>query len=144
VSLYVDTSCLLKLFFEEPETGRTIELVAREERVVVSSLARLEALVQIQARMAGRMLSPSAARRLIARIDAVLRRDPYDLVATPATTFEAAEEQLRPLARSTYCRTIDRLHLGAMQALRLRRLLTNDDVQARAARAAGLSVAMPR
>jgi len=144
VSLYVDTSCLLKLFFDEPETERTIELVAREDRVVVSSLARLEAVIQIQARTTARMLSSSTAARLVARMDTVLQRDPYDLVATPATIFEAAEEQVLPLARSTCCRTLDRLHLGAMQALRLRRLLTNDDGQARAAKAIGFSVAMPR
>ena len=63
MSLYLDTSCLLKLFFDEPETERTMELVAREERVVVSSLARLEAVIQIQARTTDRMLSSSAGAR---------------------------------------------------------------------------------
>ena len=144
VSLYVDTSCLLKVFFDEPETARTIDLIDREDRVVVSSLARIEAVIQIQARIAARLLSVAAASRLVDRIDGVLRQDPYDVVATPATIFEIAEEQILPLRRSVYCRTLDRLHLGAMHALRLRRLLTNDEGQARAAKAVGFSVVMPR
>jgi hypothetical protein len=91
-----------------------------------------------------RILPSSAAGRLVARMNAVLKRDPYELVVVPATIFEVAEEQVVPFARSVYCRMLDRLHLGAMQALGLRRLLTNDDGQARAARALGFSVVMPR
>ena len=44
VSLYIDTSCLLKLLFPEPESARVGESVAAEKRVVVSALGRLEAL----------------------------------------------------------------------------------------------------
>jgi uncharacterized protein with PIN domain len=144
VSVYLDTSCLLKLLFDEPETERTIDLVTRESRVVVSSLARLEAVIQLQARATGRLMSSRNAVRLLRRMDALLGRDPYELVATPATIFEAAEEQVLPLGRSIYCRTLDRLHLGAMAALHVRRLLTNDAGQARAASAAGFTVTLPR
>jgi hypothetical protein len=66
VSLYLDTSCLLKTLFPEPETERVIRLVAAEERVVVSTLARLETLVQIHARGAGGLLEPGAVRSLAA------------------------------------------------------------------------------
>jgi hypothetical protein len=48
------------------------------------------------------------------------------------------------LARDASCPTLDRLHLAAMQSLELRHLLTNDDAQARAARALGFSVVVPR
>ena len=129
MSVYLDTSCLLKLLFDEPETERTMELVTGESRVVVSTLARLEAVIQLQARATGGLMSPRSATRLLGRMDALLRRKPYELVATPVTTFEAAEDQVLPLGRSTYCRTLDRLHLGAM---------------ARAASAVGFTVTMPR
>jgi uncharacterized protein with PIN domain len=43
MSLYIDTSCLLKLFLMEPESARVQELSSAEERVVVSTLVRLEA-----------------------------------------------------------------------------------------------------
>ena len=48
MSLYLDTSCLLKMLFPEPETRRVMQLVAVEEHVVISTLARLETLVNPQ------------------------------------------------------------------------------------------------
>ncbi len=76
MALSLDTSCVLKLFFAEPETAATVTLIAREPHVVVSSLTRLEALVHIHGRVAARMLSAVAARRLIERFDQVLRSEP--------------------------------------------------------------------
>ena len=143
-ALYLDTSCLLKAFFPEPETPKTLELIAREQRVVVSSLARLEALSQIHARVAGGTLPVATARRLVQRIDQILRGDPYEVVACPSGIIEAAEAQTRPMAKAAHCRTLDRLHLTVMQALGLRRLLTNDDMQAQAARHLGFDVVLPR
>jgi predicted nucleic acid-binding protein len=144
MSLYLDTSCLLKIFFPEPESARTVAIVAREQRVVVSSLARLEALVQIQARAAGGLLPRRAVTALLGLIDGTLVRAPYDVVTTPGGIDRVAEQQITPLDRSVHCRTLDRLHLAAMQALKLKRILTNDGVQARAAAALGFEVLLPR
>jgi predicted nucleic acid-binding protein len=144
VSLYLDASCLLKLLFPEPETGRVMQLVAAEEHVVVSTLARLETLVQIHARGVGGLLTRAGARSLIDRLEGLLRQEPYELVRTPPEVVEAAEGQVRALPRDAYCPTLDRLHLAVMKALDLRRLLTNDDAQARAARGLGFSVVVPR
>jgi predicted nucleic acid-binding protein len=144
VSLYLDTSCLLKMLFPEPETSRVIQLVAGEEHVVVSSLARLETLVQVHARTVGGLLTRAAARSLIERLDELLRRDPYEVVRTPTEIVDLAEGQVRPLPRRAYCPTLDRLHLAVMRLLDLHRLLTNDGAQARAARAIGFSAVVPR
>ena len=144
MSLYLDTSCLLKLLFAELESSRTSLLVAAEPRVVVSSLARLEALVQIQGRAAGGLLTVRSAATLARLLDQTLASAPFDLVTTPAGIDGVAAGQLFPLGRTVHCRTLDRLHLAAMQALRLRRLLTNDDSQARAASARGFEVLRPR
>jgi predicted nucleic acid-binding protein len=144
MSLYLDTSCLLKLFFAEPESARTAALVARERRVVVSSLARLEALVQIQARVAGGLLRGRKAASLLGVIDGTLARAPYDVVMAPGGIDRIAEQQILPMTRSVHCRTLDRLHLAAMQAFGLRRIFTNDDTQARAALALGFEVLSPR
>jgi len=143
VALYLDTSCLLKVFFAEPETKRTLDLVSREERVVVSTLARLEADVQVQGRLAGGLLKKLAVARLLRQIDAVLETDPYETAATPPSVYELASRQIRPLGETVHCRALDRLHLATMEALGLRRLLTNDAVQASAARALGYDVLVP-
>ena len=144
MALYLDTSCLLKVFFPEPETTTTVALIARESHVVISSLARLEALVHIHGRVAAKMLSAAAARRLIERFDQILQEEPYELVPCPPSIIEIAETQVRPAVKSAYCRTLDRLHLAAVQALGVHRLLTNDETQARAARGLGFETTLPR
>ncbi len=144
MALYLDTSCILKVFFPEPETAKTLAVISAESRVVVSSLARLEMLSQIHGRVAGGLLSASRARRLLKRVEAVLKMAPYEPARCPADLIEIAEAQMQPILKSVYCRTLDRLHLAAMEALGVRRLLTNDDTQAAAARALGLQVLLPR
>jgi hypothetical protein len=57
---------------------------------------------------------------------------------------DVAEEHLRSLPREAHCLTLDRLHLAVMRSLDVRRLLTNDAAQARAARALGFAVMVPR
>ena len=144
MSLYLDTSCLLKTLFLEPETAKTLELIAGEERVIVSSLARIEALTHVHGRVAGGLLSRATARRLAQRLDALLDSAPYDLTRSPVTIFDLATAQVRSFAAKRYCRSLDRLHLATMEALRLRRLLTNDVAQARAAEGMGFVVLFPR
>jgi predicted nucleic acid-binding protein len=144
MSLYLDTSCLLKLLFAEPESPKTSRLVAAEPEVVVSSLARLEALVQIQGRAAGGVLTTRSAATLARLLDQTLVSAPFKLVNTPSGIDGVAAGQLFPFARSVHCRTLDRLHLAAMQVLDLRRLLTNDEIQARAAAALGFEIMRPR
>jgi len=143
MALYLDTSCLLKVFFPAPETAKTLAALSTETRVVVS-LAKLEMLSQIHGRVAGGLLSAARAKRLLQGVEAVLKRAPCEPTRCPADLIEIAETQLGLLGRSVYCRTLDRLHLAAMEALGLRRLLTNDDTQAAAARALGFQVSLPR
>jgi predicted nucleic acid-binding protein len=144
VSLYLDTSCLLKMLFPEPEARRVMQLISAEEHVVVSSLARVEALVQVHARVVGGILTRAAARALVRRLDELLRKEPYEVVGIPPDIVDIAEDHVRRLPPRAYCPTLDRLHLGVMQSLHLTRLLTNDGAQARAARALGFSAVLPR
>ena len=57
---------------------------------------------------------------------------------------DLAEQMVRSLPKRAYCATLDRLHLAAMQALGISRLLTNDAAQAKAARQLGFDVTLPR
>lgn len=144
MSLYLDTSCLLKLVFPERESARVAALVAVEERVVVSTLAHLELRVQIQGRAAGGTLTARAATKLMAFVDGTLGQSPYEIAETPSNVYSVAVGQIVPPGRSVHCRTLDRLHLATMEALGLRRLLTSDETQARAALARGFEVLRPR
>lgn len=138
-SLYLDASILVKLLREEPETPRIIELLAAESDVVVSTLARLEALVVVDSWRAGGLVKREAAQRR-ALLEKVLAFPPFRFAPCRAGIFEIAEAQLS----SAYCPTLDRLHLSAMQDLRLHRIFTNDSQQAAAARALRFEVMMPR
>ena len=142
MSLYIDTSVLLKLIFQEPESARTGEIAATAFSITVSSLAYLEAIVQIQRREVGGLLVAAKARERRQKLDAVIAAVPFHLRKCPAGLIEVAGKQTASSA--AYCPTLDRLHLAAMEIFGLRRLLTNDDIQAAAARALGYEVLMPR
>jgi predicted nucleic acid-binding protein len=141
MSLYLDTSCLLKLFFAEPESLRVQELVKQEPQVIVSTLARLEAAQCLLATQLAGDISRGQHQRLSLRIAEMLQTPPFEVAVFPAAAVGTAESQV---GGRVYCRTLDRLHLGAMAALGLNRLLTNDDQQAAAARALGFTVLLPR
>jgi predicted nucleic acid-binding protein len=144
VSLYLDTSCLLKLLFREPERLRVYDVVQREAIVVISDLARLEASIQIKGREEGRAVSRNEANSLRRLLTTLGAAEPFREVTCPSQLVQIAGRQAADRARFGYCRTLDRLHLAAMESLGLRRLLTNDDQQASAARALGFDVLMPR
>ena len=141
-SLYIDTSVLLKLFFPEPESARAARIVHEETDILVSSLTRLEALVQIQAREVGGLITAAKARERRTRLALLLYHAPFRFEAYSLPPIEIAERQLSN--SSIYCPTLDRLHLAAMESLKVRRLLTNDESQASAARALGFEVILPR
>jgi len=143
MALYLDTSCLLKLFLLEPESMRVATTLAAETRVVVSSLARLEAVVQFQALFEGGRLTRRAATGLASRLEALLASAPYELVSTSGDVAGQAAAQILPLGVAPHCRSADRLHLAIMQQLKLSRIFTNDRAQAAAARQLGFEVVSP-
>ncbi len=141
MSVYLETSCLLKLLVEETGAEAVGALLQGETRIVVSALTRLEALNVLQGMKEGGQLTASRHRRAVAALEALLKSGPFHLVPLPG---DALEEAVGQVARgAAHCRTLDRLHLGAMTALHLRRLVTNDARQAHAARALGLEVVGP-
>jgi predicted nucleic acid-binding protein len=67
--------------------------------------------------------------------------EPFEFRDLSGTVFQRAIEQ--HLAGKRHCRSLDRLHLAAMDQLGQRRLLTNDAKQAAAARALNYEVVVP-
>ena len=140
-ALYLDTSCLLKLFLREPESARVAELLDSEDSVVLSELGILEAETQLRARLLGGLLTKARYSRLGAELQRTLTLEPFSCVPFPQDGFERA----RSLAARTrvHSRTLDLLHLAAMEALGVTRLLTNDSAQAAVANALGFQVVSP-
>ncbi len=140
--IYLDTSCLLKLLREEPESPAVRVAVESEDAVVVSSLAELETEVQLKAAATGGEIRSSQWRQYQAKLLAMRNFDPFHFRPLSAAVFSTALRQHRH-PQAAYCRTLDRLHLAAIEELKLKRLMTLDDAQAKAARSLNYKVICP-
>ena len=140
--IYLDTSCLLKLLREESESAEVRSAVDVEDEVVVSSLTELEAEVQLKAAALGGEIRTSQWRQYQVRLTALRNLDPFHFRCLPAAVFSTALRQHRH-PQAAYCRSLDRLHLAAMEELKLTRLLTLDRIQGKAAEALDYEVLYP-
>jgi predicted nucleic acid-binding protein len=140
--IYIDSSSLLKVYRFEPESAAVLEAVKREALVVVSALAELEVTIQLKADYLAGSLTRPRWRQLEAQVAVLRNQPPYEFRSLPAVLFQTALRQHRN-SGDTHCRTLDRLHLAAMEELEITRLMTNDERQAKAAGAAGFEVVRP-
>lgn len=69
--------------------------------------------------------------------------DPFHFRGLPAAVFSTALRQHRH-PQAAYCRSLDRLHLAAMEELKLKRLITLDAIQGKVAAALDYEVLYPR
>jgi predicted nucleic acid-binding protein len=139
--LYLDTSSLLKVFFAEPESDAVDAALAAEDAVIITPLIELEARVQLRARRRGGGLTNAKYLRALERLDSLLASEPFVFRTLTSAVFTTALRQ--HCDTETHCRSLDRLHLAAMEELELTRLMTHDSRQAEAARAMGFKVATP-
>jgi predicted nucleic acid-binding protein len=139
---YLDTSCLLKLLREEPESADVRNAVNAEAEVVVSSLTELETEVQLKAAAIGGGIRVSQWRQYQAKLASLRNLDPFHFRYLPAALFSTALRQHRH-PQAAYCRSLDRLHLAAMEELKLTRLITLDETQGHAAEALHYHVISP-
>lgn len=140
--IYLDTSCLLKLMLEEPESEAVRMAVAREPEVIVSALTELETAGQLRAGWLAGEYRQRRYRAYVTRLNVFRDIDPFRFRPLVASLFQTALRQDRQ-ARRVHCRTLDRLHLAAMEELGLRRLMTTDTAQAAGAKALGFEVVSP-
>lgn len=140
-AIYIDSSSLLKVLWNELESPDVREAIAREQAVVVSPLTELEVSVQLRARRLAGALTRRRYDGYAAQLQSFKSLAPFEFLDVPGTVFRLAVEQHRTAA--VHCRSLDRLHLACMSELGLRRLMTNDGKQAAAARAMKLQVVSP-
>jgi uncharacterized protein with PIN domain len=140
--IYIDTSCLVKLFRLEALSGAVRAAIKDEPIVVVSVLVELEALVQLKAAWKAGEFSRAQWRRLETELGLLRNQPPFDFQTLPAALFRTALRQHRNSGQA-HCRSLDRLHLAAMEELEFTRLMTHDRAQAAAALDAGFQVIQP-
>ncbi len=139
---YIDASCLCKLLRPEPASPAVRAAIAAEAEVVVSVLAELETLVQLKAGWTGGTYTKPAWRKLELELGLLRNQPPFEFTLLPARTFQTALRQHRN-SGDLHCRSLDRLHLAAMEELKISRLMTHDESQAKAAVEAGFEVIRP-
>jgi predicted nucleic acid-binding protein len=140
--LYADTSCLLKVLRPEPLSEAVLGAIDAEDAIIVSALAELETLVQLKADWAGGFLTRGQWRQAEARFGVLRNRPPFEFRALSGGVFQTALRQHRN-SGDKHCRSLDRLHLAAMEELKVARLMTHDEGQAKAALEAGFEVVRP-
>jgi predicted nucleic acid-binding protein len=140
--IYADTSCLLKVLRPEPLSEAVWSAIHEEASVIVSVLAELEMLVQLKADWTGGILTRNQWRQAEARFGILKNQAPFEFRPLPSAVFQTALRQHRN-SGDRHCRSLDRLHLAAMEELRISRLMTHDEGQAKAAIEAGFEVVRP-
>ena len=140
--IYADTSCLLKVLRPEPLSEAVWSAINEEGSVIVAVLAELETLVQLKADWAGGLLTRNQWRQAEARFGVLKNQPPFEFRALPPALFQTALRQHRNFG-AKYCRSLDRLHLAAMEELKVLRLMTHDEAQVKVAIEAGFRIIRP-
>ncbi len=130
MTLYVDSSALLKRYVDEPDSDRAEQFLANDPRLITGR----HTVVEVR-RNLSRLLAPADAAA--ARRDFTTDLRSFSIVELDASTCELAAT----IAEQTGVRTLDALHLGAARRLGTTvGFLTFDIRQATAARSLGFTV----
>ena len=131
MSLYVDSSALVKLYLEERDSEAAAQLLAADEAWITARHAQVEVR-----RTLARALNGAALRGAREQFDRDWRG--VDIVELTADVCDAAAD----IAETTGASTLDALHLGAARAVGGGNLpiVTFDLRQAQSARALGWTV----
>ena len=96
---------------------------------------------QLRAKWLGGVLTKTRYQAYRKKLASFRETSPFEFRDLSGAVFRRAIEQ--HLAGKWHCRSLDRLHVAAMDELGQRRLLTNDAKQAAAARALGYEIVSP-
>jgi uncharacterized protein len=129
VTLYVDSSAVMKRYVDERDSDVAIELMARDPVLVTSRITEVEVRRNLSRLLDGAALTASR-RTFNADLDA------FALVNVDATVCAEAAR----IGEETLCRSLDAIHLACALRAGRARVLTFDIRQADAARAIGLTV----
>jgi len=131
LTLYVDSSALLKRYIDEPDSDLAQDLLESDDQLVTGRHTVVEVRRNLARLLAGRSLTET---RQAFEVDL----GAFAIVELDEATCELAAS----IAEQTGVRSLDALHLGAAQRVGRQALtfLTFDLRQAQAARSLGLTV----
>ncbi|HEY7070266.1 MAG TPA: type II toxin-antitoxin system VapC family toxin [Acidimicrobiales bacterium] len=130
MTLYADSSALLKRYVEESDSERAVELLGSDPELVTGR----HTVVEVRRNLARLLHGPALSEARAAFVDDLAS---FAIVELDATTCDVAAT----IAEQSGVRTLDALHLGAARRLGMGlTFLTFDVRQAQAARSLGMAV----
>jgi predicted nucleic acid-binding protein len=136
--IYLDTGCLLKLYFPEPETPRVIALV-RGQPLAYLGLHEVELRNGLALKRFRKEATAGQLRAVQSLVDADVRSGVLHRAAIVWEDVFRASLALAATHTSAFgCRTLDILHCAAASALGTSSFVTTDARQRRLAQRIGL------
>ena len=137
--IYLDTGCLLKLYYPEPESPRVARLVASQPIAFVA-IHELEILNALVFKLFRKEAKLAQVRATSALIDEDVRSGTLHRASVPwEDVWADAQALAKNHTRSLGCRSLDILHCAAARRLAATSFITTDARQRRLAVAIGLA-----
>lgn len=142
--IYWDTSALIKLYAPETDSAAYYrQLVAQKPKPAISAVHRVEMYYALQAKEFRVEIAPGSGRRLALSFDQHAAAGRYFNIPWGADVLEGATRVLDQCLASDPpipIRSLDGLHLGAVLAAGISRIVTADLRMKAAATAVGIEV----
>ncbi len=139
MSIYVDTSALVKRYVHEPNSQAFDDFVAgSDDQFVLSPLTLVELQSVLMRRLRQRDFDRVYLKRLRTLFDGDLRAALWVVMPFPTQAFNEATRLVEQL--DVALATLDALHVASARALGCTQFATADRQQARAAQHCGLSI----
>ena len=140
----MDTSSFLKFFYKEKESFAVLDVINSLDNIVISSLTKLETIIQFQAGLLGGDFNRAQYESYLELLDQLSLKQPFTFSLVFGSVFNTAIEQVTAVrGLNSYLRVQDRLHIACMAELGISHLITNDLRQAEAARSFSYEVIIP-
>jgi predicted nucleic acid-binding protein len=138
--IYLDTGCLVKLYYPEPESQKVAALVAGKP-ICYSPLHELEFTNALHLKLFHRSASPAQVQAAAALVEADVKSGVLlPAVANWEKIFRTASDLARQHSGAFGCRSLDVLHCAAAQVLEAGEFLSTDARQMQLAGAMGLKL----
>jgi predicted nucleic acid-binding protein len=138
--IYLDTGCLVKLYYPEPESQK-VAVFVRGKPICFSPLHELEFTNALHLKLFHRSATPAQVQAAAALVETDVKSGVLlPVVANWEKIFCAASDLARRHSATFGCRSLDVLHCAAAMVVEASDFLTTDTRQKQLATAMGLKL----
>ena len=141
---YWDTSCVLKLYTAEQDSGRVLALMELSPKpILVSALVRAELVYAFLRKERVGQIRPGASAPLLERLEMDEANGKFRFIALGREVLKRSEQVGRNClrgGRSILLRTLDGLHIGTAIHCGCKTIVTTDERMRAGAKKMGLKV----